>query len=96
VLLCGDAAGAVDPISGEGIPYAMQTGKAAATAVATALSQPEGRTALEIYCEDYKDVVASLRRGKFWRWFVYPRGVERLFAWAFRCEPLKSWVLTGD
>jgi hypothetical protein len=51
---------------------------------------------LEIYCEGYKDVVASLRRGKFWRWFVYPKVVERLFAWAFRCEPLRKWVLVGD
>jgi geranylgeranyl reductase family protein len=96
VLLCGDAAGAVDPISGEGIPYALQTGGLAGAAIAAALSQPASRTALEIYCEGYKEVVASLRRGKFWRWFVYPRGVERLFAWAFRCEPLRKWVLVGD
>lgn len=96
VLLCGDAAGAVDPISGEGIPFALQTGRDAGRAVATALSQPAGPGALEIYRADYKDVVALLRRGKFWRWFVYPRVVERIFAWAFRCEPFRKWFLVGS
>lgn len=93
VLLCGDAAGAVDPISGEGIHFAMQTGGAAGTAVATALSHPADRSALEIYREDYSDVVASLRRGKFWRCFIYPRLVEHLFAWAFKIEPARKRIL---
>ena len=96
VLLCGDAAGAVDPISGEGIPFAMQTGAAAGMAVATALSRTAGRGALEIYCEDYRNVIAPLRKGKFWRCLIYPRLLERLFAWAFRCEPIRKWILTGD
>ena len=95
VLLCGDAAGAVDPISGEGIPFALQTGAAAGAAIATALSQPAGRSALETYCDDYRNVVAVLRRGKFWRWFVYPRVVQRIFAWIFGCEPIRKWMLVG-
>ena len=93
VLLCGDAAGAVDPISGEGIPLAIQTGAAAGRAVATALSQPAGRGALEIYCDDWKEVVTLLRVAKFWRWFIYPRFSERLFAWAFRFEPIRKRML---
>ncbi len=94
VLLCGDAAGAVDPISGEGIPYAMQTGAAAGRAIALALSQPAGRSALSIYCDEYNNVIAELRRGKVWRWLVYPRVVERLFAWAFRAERVRKRILT--
>jgi geranylgeranyl reductase family protein len=93
VLLCGDAAGAVDPLSGEGIPFALQTGGDAGRAVAAALSQPLGRGALELYCADYKDVVAALRRGKFWRWFVYPRLAQRCFAWAFGYEAVRKWML---
>jgi geranylgeranyl reductase family protein len=93
VLLCGDAAGAVDPISGEGIPYALLTGAAAGTAVATALSQPAGRGALAIYCEDYRDIVASFRRAKFWRRFVCSRVMQRVFAWAFRVERVRKWLL---
>jgi geranylgeranyl reductase family protein len=95
VLLCGDAAGAVDPISGEGIAFALQTGGAAGWAVATALSHPADRSALEIYREYYSNVAASLRRGKFWRCFIYPRLVEHLFAWAFKAEPIRKRILGG-
>ncbi|MCL2780394.1 MAG: geranylgeranyl reductase family protein [Actinomycetia bacterium] len=41
-LLLGDAAGTVNPFNGEGIPYAMESGKFAAQAVAQALARPVG------------------------------------------------------
>lgn len=93
VLLCGDAAGAVDPVSGEGISFALQTGGAAGRAVAKALSRPAECNALEIYRKDYDRVVALLRRGKFWRRFIYPRLVEHFFALVFRIEPARNWIL---
>lgn len=93
ILLCGDAAGAVDPISGEGIPFAIETGGAAGKAVAAVLSHAADRSALAIYCDDYKAVLAPVRWGRFWRCFVYPRWVERLFAWAFQCEPIRKRML---
>jgi geranylgeranyl reductase family protein len=40
LLLAGDAAGAVNPFNGEGISYAMETGRAAAEAAAEALAAP--------------------------------------------------------
>ena len=43
VLLAGDAAGVVAPASGEGIYYAMASGRLAAEAVATRLSTGDGR-----------------------------------------------------
>lgn len=42
VLLVGDSGGSVNPFNGEGIPYAMESGKMAAEAVVQALSRPEG------------------------------------------------------
>jgi geranylgeranyl reductase family protein len=42
LLLVGDAAGAVNPFNGEGIAYAMESGRMAAEVVAQALSRPEG------------------------------------------------------
>jgi flavin-dependent dehydrogenase len=42
LLLAGDAAGAVNPFNGEGISYAMETGRLAAEAAAEALARPEG------------------------------------------------------
>jgi menaquinone-9 beta-reductase len=42
MLLVGDSGGAVNPFNGEGIPYAMESGKFAAEAVVDALTRPAG------------------------------------------------------
>ena len=42
VLLVGDSGGSVNPFNGEGIPYAMESGKFAAEAVVQAIQRPEG------------------------------------------------------
>ncbi len=42
LLLVGDAGGAVNPFNGEGIAYAMETGRIAAEVAAQALARPEG------------------------------------------------------
>jgi geranylgeranyl reductase family protein len=42
LLLAGDAAGTVNPFNGEGISYAMETGRMAAEVAVDALAQPEG------------------------------------------------------
>jgi geranylgeranyl reductase family protein len=42
VLLVGDSGGSVNPFNGEGIPYAMESGKFAAEAVVQALARPAG------------------------------------------------------
>lgn len=42
LLLVGDAAGTVNPFNGEGISYAMETGRLAAETAVTALAAPEG------------------------------------------------------
>jgi geranylgeranyl reductase family protein len=42
LVLVGDSGGTVNPFNGEGIPYAMESGKYAAEAVVQALGRPEG------------------------------------------------------
>ena len=42
LLLAGDAAGTVNPFNGEGISYAMETGRMAAETAADALALPAG------------------------------------------------------
>jgi len=42
LLLVGDAAGAVNPFNGEGIAYAMESGRLAAQIAVQALARPEG------------------------------------------------------
>jgi geranylgeranyl reductase family protein len=52
LLLVGDAGGSVNPFNGEGIPYAMESGKYAEEAVIDALRDPDGparERALERY-----------------------------------------------
>jgi geranylgeranyl reductase family protein len=52
LLLVGDAGGSVNPFNGEGIPYAMESGKFAAEAAVQALARPQGPSrerALEAY-----------------------------------------------
>ncbi len=52
MLLVGDAAGAVNPFNGEGIAYALESGRLAAEVVAQALARPDGparERALEAY-----------------------------------------------
>ena len=45
LLLVGDSGGSVNPFNGEGIPYAMESGKFAAEAVVQALARPAGPAA---------------------------------------------------
>jgi menaquinone-9 beta-reductase len=42
LLLVGDSGGSVNPFNGEGIPYAMESGRFAAEAVLQALARPDG------------------------------------------------------
>ena len=42
LILVGDAAGAVNPFNGEGIAYALESGRLAAEVVVQALARPEG------------------------------------------------------
>jgi flavin-dependent dehydrogenase len=42
MLLVGDSGGSVNPFNGEGIPYAMESGKYAAEAVVAAMAKPDG------------------------------------------------------
>jgi flavin-dependent dehydrogenase len=43
VMLVGDSGGMVNPMNGEGIAYAMESGELAAEVAAQALARPEGR-----------------------------------------------------
>jgi geranylgeranyl reductase family protein len=93
ILLCGDAAGAVEPISGEGIPFAIWTGAAAGRAVAASLARA-GTEALRLYRRDYDAIVAPLFRGKRRRWLIYPRLIQPVFGWALGFSRVRDLVFT--
>ncbi len=54
LLLAGDAAGTVNPFNGEGISYAMETGRMAGATAASALGRPAG-PAREAVLRDYPE-----------------------------------------
>jgi geranylgeranyl reductase family protein len=84
ILLCGDAAGVVDPISGEGIAYAMETGAAAARAVSECIKKrPHRASALAAYGQYYNTITTTLRQARSWRYLIFPRITQKPFAWAF-------------
>jgi geranylgeranyl reductase family protein len=61
VLLVGDAAGLVDPLIGEGIPYAISSGKKAAISVKQALETGEPEQSSTIYSGLCKTLLTDLR-----------------------------------
>lgn len=83
VLLAGDAAGLVEPITGEGIAFAMQSGHFAGLAVLDALAsmrdeKSKARTALQSYQSHCTEITQALDHAKRLRYLVFPRPSERL------------------
>ena len=83
ILLAGDAAGLVDPITGEGIALAMESGEHAANAVVAALTQGKPKTALARYMKLVKPIQRSIDHAKMWRMIMFPKATEGYFRKAF-------------
>nr|WP_309503589.1 geranylgeranyl reductase family protein [uncultured Roseovarius sp.] len=83
VLLAGDAAGFVDPITGEGIAYAMKSGQLAADAAATAIRAGQPDTALRIYARQVRPIQRSLRLACVLRPLIFAPRARPFFRRAF-------------
>ncbi len=77
VLLCGDAAGLVEPLTGEGIAFAMQSGHLAGRAILE--SAAGGAGALGRYTGYCADIIRALDHARRLRWLVFPRLAEHVF-----------------
>jgi geranylgeranyl reductase family protein len=91
VLLAGDAAGLVDPITGEGIAYAMQSGAAAAVAAARSIAKDRPDAALPAYRRALRPIHRALRMACWLRPLMFGARGQRLFHHAFA----RSAVLKG-
>ncbi len=96
VLLAGDAAGLASPVTGEGISFAMHSGRAAAEAVATALES--NGDAASAYGEAVRDEIAptlnTLRSVGNLAYSLGPNGMKRAAAFPparFIVRHLVSW-----
>ena len=82
ILLCGDAAGYVDPISGEGIGHAILSGYHAANTIIDAIKSGDS-SLVATYANRIVPVTSSLRQANVFRWMIFPRLIQTPFAWAF-------------
>lgn len=98
-LLVGDAAGLVEPITGEGIAFAMQSGYFAALAIVESINSAQKVSALKIYKEKYLEISNALDHANVLRYLIFPRLGEYLFVKILpktRRLPLKHMDLMAD
>ncbi|KAA2313656.1 geranylgeranyl reductase family protein [Pseudooceanicola sediminis] len=84
VLLAGDAAGLVDPITGEGIAYAMKSGQLAAQAAIEALAAGQADRALHLYQQKLRPIHKALRQARRLRQLIFAPVFQASFVRAFR------------
>jgi geranylgeranyl reductase family protein len=97
VLLCGDAAGLVEPVTGEGIAFALQSGRDAGAAAALAIR--EGGTAMARYLPDYRHLCADLRWAHRLGHLVFAPRLEGMFLRTLptmRSAPTRMMDLMAD
>lgn len=83
VLLVGDAAGLVDPITGEGIAFALKSGQLAAQAAYDALANKAPHTALRRYKRSLKEIHRTLRIARTLRLIVFAPQWQKAFLTTF-------------
>lgn len=87
VLLTGDAAGLVDPITGEGIGWAVHSGRMAAEAAALAVQMGAPGHALELYRLRADPMLRELRRARLLSRLVYSPALRPMFLDALARSP---------
>lgn len=79
VLLAGDAAGFVDPITGEGIAYAMQSGHFAGLSIVESINGKSETSALQSYKHRCAEISGALNYANVLKYLIYPKPGEYLF-----------------
>jgi len=79
VLLAGDAAGLVEPITGEGIAFAIQSGRIAGESVLTAAGDGRPCDSAKLYRQNLGEIFKLFRYASVMRLLVFPRQTQRLF-----------------
>ena len=78
-LLVGDAAGLVEPLTGEGIAFAVDSGCRAAEAIMEASRLRSPQRACALYRTGYREIVRSFRDIRLLRHLVFSRATRDLF-----------------
>lgn len=99
VLLAGDAAGLVEPITGEGIAFAMESGYFAALAIVETLNSKQPIKLMQRYMGKYTEITHALDHANKLRYFIFPKLTQNLFVKVLpntRRLPLKHLDLMAD
>ena len=86
-LLVGDAAGLVEPLTGEGIAFAVQSGAYAAQSIIEAAALGEPSRALALYLPRYRTIARSFDDVRMLRRLVFSRFTKRWFQRALAGDP---------
>lgn len=92
ILLAGDAAGLVDPITGEGIAHALDSGACAAEAAIAALAAGQPDRALQGYLQALRPIHRGLRHARLLRNIMFRDSLRPAFIRSFR----NSRTLRGE
>ncbi|MGY9048966.1 MAG: ATP cone domain-containing protein, partial [Rhodobacterales bacterium] len=84
VLLAGDAAGLVDPITGEGIAYAMKSGQLAAQSAVAAMRSGAPATALPLYRDALRPIHRAISQARMIRPMIFLPALRGGFVAGFR------------
>jgi geranylgeranyl reductase family protein len=79
-LLVGDAAGFVEPVTGEGIAFAMQSASYAAHSILEAANRGDPQSALKGYQHRYNNLARNLMHAKWMSYLLFPAISQKLFA----------------
>lgn len=90
VLLAGDAAGLVDPITGEGIGWALRSGQFAGQAAIEALANGGPATAMPAYQRRLAHIHREMDAARRIRALIYARPVKAIFPRAVARNPSMS------
>lgn len=84
IMLAGDAAGLVDPITGEGIAHALHSGELAAIAAARGLNAGKPDAALPCYRESLRPIHNGLSMARVLRTLMFRPALRPAFIRSFR------------
>ncbi|MBD3304820.1 geranylgeranyl reductase family protein [candidate division KSB3 bacterium] len=84
VLLAGDAAGFVEPITGEGIAFAMQSGQLAAQAILQAAARQAPTQAYRLYRRRLRPLISTFDYARILGYLVFPNCWQSLFVTTLR------------
>jgi flavin-dependent dehydrogenase len=84
----------VEPVTGEGIAYAMQSGKYAAEAIVKASEAGDLNQAFGLYLGLYRSLITTFSQARVMRTLIFPQLMQTIFVAILRRSksPIKKYL----